>query len=101
MPLLSTDLPTRMPQYRGNVGNLLQHWVLCELIDLCGKHWTQIHFVDAYSMEPFATERFKSGWSASLFDHARDRSAHESVYERTWRRLVPGGLKNTPTVQRS
>lgn len=76
-----------MPQYRGNIGNLLQHWVLCDLVKQSHEHWTEIRFVDAYSMAPFATERYKPGWSGYIFDHARDRSGTGSDYEQTWRRL--------------
>ena len=73
-----------MPSYRGNIGNLLQHWVLCELVDCCGGHWTNLRFVDAYSMAPLATERARPHWSSELFDHARDRTKRDSIYERTW-----------------
>ena len=79
-----------MPTYRGNVGNLLQHWVLCELIEHSSEYWDRVSFVDAYSMAPFATERFKSGSSAHLFDHARDRVETDSIYEQTWRSIVGG-----------
>ena len=73
-----------MPTYRGNIGNLLQHWVLCEIVDCCGGQWPRLRFVDAYSMAPLATERPKSHWSSGLFDHARDRSNRDSIYEATW-----------------
>jgi hypothetical protein len=67
---------------------LLQHWVLCELLQHSSKYWNRLRFVDAYSMAPLATERFKSGPSAHLFDHARDRAKPDSTYERTWRSIV-------------
>ena len=79
-----------MATYRGNIGNLLQHWVLCELIERANKYWTQLRFVDAYSMAPLATERFKSGWSGHLFDHARDRATFGSTYEEAWRKIAAG-----------
>jgi hypothetical protein len=77
-----------MPTYRGNIGNLLQHWVLCEIAERCNWRWTEIRFVDAYSMAPIAKERPKQHWSSRLFDYARDRSEPESLYERTWRQLA-------------
>src|SRR4029453_12601928 len=80
-----------MSKYRGNIGNLLQHWVLCELLCSANSHWDDIRFMDAYSMAPLATERFKSGWSAAIFDYARDRWPADSPYERTWRKLVQDG----------
>jgi len=39
-----------MPSYKGNVGNLLQHWVFCEIIEACRGHAEQLALVDAYSM---------------------------------------------------
>jgi len=78
-----------MPQYRGNVGNLLQHWVLCELVAESGRHFKQIRFVDAFAMAPLATERVRPGPSASLFDHVRDRTHGGTPYERTWHQLAP------------
>jgi hypothetical protein len=74
-----------MPRYRGNIGNLLQHSVLGELLCSANSQWDNIRFVDAYAMAPLAKERFKSGWSAAIFDHARDLSPANSTYERTWR----------------
>jgi len=73
-----------MPSYRGNIGNLLQHWVLCELVEFCNDQWPKLRFVDGYSMAPLAKERPKSHWSSQLFDHARNRAKRESIYERTW-----------------
>ena len=79
-----------MPSYRGNIGNLLQHWVLCELVECCGYEWPKLRFVDGYSMAPLATERPTSHWSSQLFDHARDRAKRDSIYERTWSSLNRG-----------
>ena len=81
-----------MPSYRGNIGNLLQHWVLCELVECCNDHWPTLRFVDGYSMAPLATERPKSHWSSELFDYARDRAKRDSIYERTWSGLDPSAL---------
>lgn len=80
-----------MPSYRGNIGNLLQHWVLCELIERSHRHWDRLRFVDAYSMAPLATERFKPGSSGHLFDHARDRVKTDSIYEQAWGTIVGDG----------
>ena len=77
-----------MPTYRGNIGNLLQHWVLCELVHRCNQHWHHLRLVDAYSMAPCATDRPKQHWSSQLFDYARDRATPESLYERTWSALM-------------
>ena len=81
-----------MPSYRGNIGNLLQHWVLCELLECCKGDWATLRFVDAYSMAPLATERSKPHWSSELFDHARDRVKRVSMFERTWSGLDRNAL---------
>lgn len=39
-----------MSVYRGNVGNLLQHWVLCEILQDLQNHAEHLTFIDAYSM---------------------------------------------------
>lgn len=77
-------------KYQGNTGNLLQHWVLCELIQGCNKHWASLHFVDAYAMAPLATNQVKP--SPSLFTHAQVRETPNSAYEEAWRRLVEGRI---------
>ena len=48
-----------MPIFRGNVGNLLQHWVFCEALEVFRGSADQIDFIDAYSMAPLADERPK------------------------------------------
>lgn len=81
-----------MPVYRGNVGNLLQHWVLCEVLDAWSGHADRIDFIDAYSMAPLADERYPESDRASRrrFDWVRARLFEERTpYERAWRRLTP------------
>ena len=76
-----------MPTFRGNVGNLLQHWVLCEVLAASGKYHEQILFVDAYSMAPLANERPKRDGTAHLFDCVRHRLPGEkTTYEEAWHR---------------
>ncbi len=78
-----------MSKYRGNVGNLLQHWVLCEILNTCRNHAEQVAFIDAYSMAPLATERPKIDDTAYLFDHVREHLPGElSPYEEAWCKLV-------------
>ncbi len=47
-----------MPTYKGNVGNLMQHWTLCELLDIANQHYEipGLNFIDAHAMAPRATE---------------------------------------------
>ena len=77
-----------MPVYRGNVGNLLQHWVLCEILQHLQNHAEHLTFIDAYSMAPFATERPRIDETADLFDYVREHLAEgESLYEKAWHEL--------------
>lgn len=46
-----------MPTCRGNRGNLMQHWVFCELIQVMNKHLSEsshLLYIDAYPMAPWA-----------------------------------------------
>lgn len=77
-----------MPKYKGNDGNLLQHWVLCEIVNACRDHVEQLMFVDAYSMAPFASER-SAHKQTSTFDFVRDHLQEgHSLYEQTWLKLI-------------
>lgn len=79
-----------MPLFRGNVGNLLQHWVLCETLEAFRGRADQIDFVDAYSMAPLADERPKLDGSAHLFDCVhRQLPGAQTAYERAWQTLAP------------
>jgi hypothetical protein len=79
-----------MPVFRGNVGNLLQHWVFCEALEAFRGSVDQIDFIDAYSMAPLADERPKLDGSAYLFDYVqRNLSRARTAYERAWHGLAP------------
>lgn len=83
-----------MPTYKGNRGNLLQHWVLSELIaglrqglgpgsDLC--------FVDAHAMSPYATRSPNPGQNGEDFSNVERRlPGQESTYEVAWTALRRG-----------
>src|SRR5580658_2561114 len=78
-----------MPIYRGNVGNLLQHWVLCEILKASRDHAGRLFFVDSHAMSPFATERPLIDDTAPLFDCVRTRlPGAQSPYEEAWHRLA-------------
>ena len=75
-----------MCSYKGNVGHLMQHWALCELLNIAGKHTSGLNFIDAHAMAPWATER--DVWDVR-FNHVRDHlPGQRSTYERTWHRLA-------------
>lgn len=80
-----------MPTYRGNRGNLLQHWVLVELVDCVRAHGIKkLCFVDAYAMSPAPTRSSKASTdqTASEFDRVRAGLPQgSSRYEQAWRVL--------------
>jgi len=81
-----------MPVFRGNVGNLLQHWVLCEVLEAWQSYAKQVDFIDAYAMAPLADERYPETDLASRrrFDWVQARLREERTpYERAWHRLAP------------
>ncbi len=81
-----------MPVYRGNLGNLLQHSVLCDIMAATRQHATRLDFVDAHSMAPFADERPKRDATAPLFDCVQHRLPGERTpYELAWNTLASSG----------
>jgi hypothetical protein len=77
-----------MPTYRGNRGNLLQHWVLIELLGCLREQGIRmVSFVDTYSMSPMPVRSKKAATdqTAAEFDLVRSRLAvGTSGYERAW-----------------
>ena len=86
-----------MPAYKGNKGNLLQHWVLCELVSVARRHVSRLQFIDAHAMAPMADRRTatdkkdKGRVFDSVRDHLPGQPERDSSYERAWRELVPRG----------
>ena len=74
-----------MGTYRGNVGNLMQHWTLCNLLAIAGQRAQELSFVDAYAMAPHAHTR--TGANAR-FDLVRAGLPGQSVYEQAWHSLA-------------
>ena len=76
-----------MGTYKGNVGHLMQHWTLCELLRIAGKHTPGLDFIDAHAMAPWATRRTVP--VDPRFDHVQGRLVNqpESTYERAWHTL--------------
>ena len=79
-----------MCAYAGNVGHLMQHWTLCELLVIAGKHATGLNFIDAHAMAPLATDKQHVD---AKFDRAQARLPNPtgSAYERAWHHLAPNG----------
>ena len=78
-----------MTTYKGNAGNLMQHWTLCELLDIAGKHTSGLNFIDAHAMAPLARERTSTDPKFSRVQEGLSRK--KSPYEEAWQRLVPKG----------
>ena len=83
-----------MCKYKGNTGNLMQHWTLCEILTVlaaadCGT--SCLSYVDAHAMAPWATKRDQS---CQTFDRVRGSLGEfvdeQSVYEQAWHRLTQG-----------
>ena len=78
-----------MTTYKGNTGNLVQHWTLCELLDIAGKHTSRLNFIDAHAMAPLARERTSSDPKFSRVQEGLP--GQKSAYEKAWRRLALHG----------
>ena len=77
-----------MGTYKGNVGNLMQHWVLCEVLRIANEHASELSFIDAHAMEPSAATRTSHD---TEFDSVRDGLPGQgSVYEQAWHILKLG-----------
>jgi hypothetical protein len=62
------------PTYKGNRGNLLQHWVLAELLSMLGDYVGRggsLSFVDDHAMSPYAIRSSSPGQTARDFDVVR------------------------------
>ena len=84
-----------MTCFKGNCGNLMQHWVLCEVLEIVRRHETQLTFIDAHSMAPLATHRTeKIETSGRKFDNTRKNLPGQgSPFENAWHRLAPSPNK--------
>ena len=83
-----------MGTYRGNVGNLMQHWTLCELLKVAESHTSELSFVDAHAMAPLACARTETDlvFADGVFKRVQERlPGQRSVYEQAWHRLAQGG----------
>lgn len=81
-----------MGTYKGNAGNLMQHWTLCELLVIAGKHTSELSFIDAHAMAPLARES-ETGKQDKQFIRVQKGLPEypESAYEQAWHHLAPNG----------
>ena len=81
-----------MTTYKGNAGNLMQHWTLCEIVNIADEENVPgLSFIDAHAMAPCAEDPDANpGHSGPLFSNARAAlPGQRSVYERAWHQLAP------------
>ena len=80
-----------MGKYKGNVGHLVQHWTLCELLVIAGKkHTSGLSFIDAHAMAPLAKENHCKDAQFTRVEAGLSNNP-ESVYEQAWHDLTPNG----------
>ena len=85
-----------MPTYKGNAGHLMQHWPLCEMLEVAGrKGVTGLNYIDAHAMAPLATERQVADVH---FDKVKNclSSCSKSAYELAWHQLAPREVEGYP-----
>ena len=77
-----------MCNYKGNVGHLMQHWTLCELVDFADRENAPgLSFIDAHAMAPIGNRRISAD---ARFDRARVcPPCKRSVYQKAWHQMVP------------
>ena len=80
-----------MGTYKGNTGNLMQHWTLCEVLSAAQANGVRaLNYIDAHAMAPLATVRTGSD---PTFDRVCDSLPGQcSKYELAWRKLSPAGV---------
>ena len=80
-----------MSSFKDNDGNLMQHWVLCELLAVARKYTTRLTFIDAHSMAPTAIQRTeKNANRRRNFDSVLENLPGQgSSYEQAWQSLSP------------
>lgn len=74
-----------MGTYKGNVGHLMQHWTLCELLETAQEHTSGLNFIDAHAMAPWATK--PTSPDARFTNRRKSLPGQKSVYERAWKVL--------------
>lgn len=95
--LLIPTTGARVPTYKGNRGNLLQHWLLAELIGLLHKEVQptgELCYFDAHAMSPFAVRAANPGQGEQEFNAvAANLPGQRSAYEQAWHELSRGQVQ--------
>ena len=75
-----------MGTYKGNVGNLMQHWTLCEVLQIANTYAAGLSFIDSYAMAPWATECTKPD---NEFEFVKNYLPGKgTAYEQAWHGLL-------------
>ena len=81
-----------MGTYKGNKGNLMQHWTLCEVLSIAKRNHDALNFIDAHAMAPLARERApeKVHQGSEVFNRVQTNlPGQKSTYEKAWQSLAP------------
>lgn len=83
---------------KGNRGNLMQHWTLCECLRELENTYKSLHFITTHSMAPWsiASRKEPEGLCRTTFNRAGTRLSHlpqPNAYESSWCRVTgPNGV---------
>ena len=62
-----------MPDYKGNFGNLMQHWTLCEILRIANNHARGLNYIDAHAMAPWLPSAQRKALPSKNFSTACGR----------------------------
>ena len=81
-----------MPSFKGNRGHLMQHWPLCEMLEVAAcKGVTGLNLIDAYAMAPLATgNKFKDAKFKSAENSLPNLGNSAVAYGQAWQQLTAG-----------
>ena len=87
-----------MGTYKGNVGNLMQHWTLCKILTAAQKHkrHSGLNYIDAHAMAPLTKPENPVQIAPYFAQVQRNLPGQNSVYERAWHDLVPTNPRAYP-----
>ena len=91
-----------MGTYKGNVGNLMQHWTLCEVLQIANTYTVGLSFIDCYAMAPWATECTKPDkmYESVTKCLPRKGSAYEQAWHSLFQRRQQKGYPNSSALVR-
>lgn len=78
-----------MGTYKGNAGNLMQHWTLSEILETaqrCGI--SELNYIDAHAMAPLAMPKNPAEIDPSFAQVKHNLPGQNSRYEKEWHHLV-------------